>query len=82
MKTKTGTSSNYSKKDFWTMSIEEKFNMMDELYRKAVQNGSFKRHLKARRRGVEEVARRWQRLRELTSSEFPNQKFPTSHPSS
>ena len=82
MKTKTGTSSNYIKKDFRTMSIEEKFNMMDELYRKAVENGSLKRYLKARRRGVEEVARRWQRLRELTSSKFPNRKSPTSHPSS
>ena len=58
------TASNCSDAELHKMSMEEKFHLMDELYRKAVEDGTFNRHLQARKRGVEEVARRWQRLRE------------------
>lgn len=50
--------------DFRKMSVEEKLLLTDELYQKAVEDGTFKRYLQERQRGIEEVAHRWQRLRE------------------
>lgn len=65
MTKKAVNSTNRGAADFRNMSMEEKFWQMNELYRKAAEDGSLKRNLKARKRGVEEVARRWQRLKGL-----------------
>jgi len=46
------------------MTIEEKLLLMDELYMRAVEDGSLERYRREREKGVEEVMCRWQRLRE------------------
>jgi hypothetical protein len=60
MKRKTTTTPHASN----NMSIEEKLRLMDELYWRAAQDGSLERYRREREKGVEEVRRRWQRLRE------------------
>lgn len=46
------------------MSIKDKLLLMDQLYQKAVEDCSVERYRREREKGVEEVTRRWQLLRE------------------
>jgi hypothetical protein len=64
MKRKTIASSRYSGKDSPHMSIKDKLLLMDQLYQKAVEDCSLERYRREREKGVEEVRRRWQLLRE------------------
>ncbi len=54
------------------MSIEEKLFLMDQLYQRAIEDGSLERYRREREKGVEEVRRRWQLLRERLLSNSPN----------
>lgn len=65
------SSSKPRRKSFRNMSIDEKFLLMDQLYLKAVQDGSLERYRREREEGVEEVRRRWQLLRERLLPNLP-----------
>jgi hypothetical protein len=64
MKRKTKTTSKPRRKASNNMSIEEKLHLIDELYLRAAQDGSLERYRREREKGVEEVRRRWQLLKE------------------
>ncbi|MEK9140758.1 MAG: hypothetical protein AAB308_06870 [Nitrospirota bacterium] len=71
MKRKKMTPSQSKRKVSNKMSIEEKLHLMGELYWSAAQDGSLERYRREREKGVKEVRRRWQLLRERLLPKHP-----------